>query len=130
MLHPRSLWLACLLGPWAVACTEGPGEEGCTLEYVPGVIVDVEDPAGEPIPAATVTYSDEDEADQACGELGRFQCAGLGRITVRAEAPGYEPAEETVDVELSEDGCHPATERVTLVLVPADGGTSGGTEGS
>ncbi len=99
-----------------VACE--PEEVNCDLMAAASVSLTVVDEAGDVIPGATATYSDDGAAPIACDDFGQ---SGLvcgyevaGDLLIRAEAPGYEAAEQTVTVLAGE--CHVIGEAVTLTL--------------
>lgn len=104
-----------------VACEETE----CTLEAAGSVNVTVEDELGDPIVDATVTYSTDEVTDEACENMGGenvWVCGWEvdGDITVTASAEWHDTAEETVTVELTEDGCHVVPEAITLSLLMLD----------
>ena len=107
------------------------GAGGCSLIWIPSLVVFVEDESGAfvPVPTGSATYrvpgADEMEIE---GE-GRFLeqplavggPAGLTEISVFVD--GYEPQTVAADVTFTEDGCHPETVSRVMTLQPApDGG--------
>ena len=93
-------------------------QQDCTAIAAVSVSVTVVDTDGYAVDGATVTYLAED-ADEpvACEEMsGTFLCGYevSGDIVIRAEAPGYQPIEQTVFV--GEDECHVQGESIELVL--------------
>lgn len=98
----------------------------CTEEARASVQVTLEDDGGNFPNGVSVTYEPAGEEERPCdfaGTSGEAVCGYEvdGEITVRATAPGYGPAEETVTVGRTEDDCHVVTELVTLVLPAYDG---------
>lgn len=98
----------------------------CTEEARASVQVTLVDDLGGFPNGVSVTMQQAGQDEEPCSDFGT---AGVvvcgyeieGEITVRAEAPGHGPAEETVLVERTSDGCHVVTEEVTLVLPAYDG---------
>jgi len=100
----------------------GSEQQDCTAIAAVSVSVTVVDADGLPVDDAEVTYLREDaDESESCEEFdGTFLCGYevSGDIVVRAEADGYQPAEQTVFVAAGE--CHVDGESVELVLVPLD----------
>ena len=118
----------------------------CTADAAASVIVNVVDEEGEPLEGATVLWSvdggetqealcaessgddetseaedgDDDggDADPCSTYITTWEVEGTFEIS--AELEGYVSASTTVDVGLTEDGCHVDTETVDLVLVEDD----------
>lgn len=120
--------------------TRGPkvetGETGtiCTEIAVSSVVVSVVDPSGNPTVAESVSWSVDGSAPQPaecleepCTEwIAGWEVTGEVTVTGRY----YEVLEDTacwaededtqtVTVPLDEEGCHPVTQHVTLVLDPS-----------
>lgn len=98
----------------------------CTEEARASVQVTLVDDLGNFPNGVSVTMQQEGGDQLPCSDFGtggEVVCGYEleGEITVRASAPGYGPAEETVVVGRTEDGCHVVTEQVTLVLPAYDG---------
>lgn len=98
-----------------------PAEDG-----QPSVLIAVRTQMGEPLPGASVTYSAnggdfraatcvEDVALEACTDFkAGFEVAG--DFVIRVEKAGYEPAESTVTVGKTANGCHVETESIAVEL--------------
>lgn len=99
----------------------------CTEEARASVQVTLLDDLGNFPNGVSVTMEPAGQEEQPCSDFGTTNGEVVcgyeqeGEITVRATAPGYGPAEETVLVGRTDDGCHVVTERVTLVLPAYDG---------
>ncbi len=96
----------------------------CTQEEVVSVVVTVEDGEGDPIPDAAVSYVPRDQdwmAPEPCetADGHTFACGWEyhGIIDLWAEAPGYE--DQTGEVDVAFDGCHPLTGEYAFVLQPS-----------
>ncbi|OGQ20731.1 MAG: hypothetical protein A2138_23080 [Deltaproteobacteria bacterium RBG_16_71_12] len=98
----------------------------CTEEARASVQVTLLDDLGNFPNGVSVTMQQQGQDEEPCSDFGtggQVVCGYEveGEITVRASAPGYGPAEETVVVGRTDDGCHVVTEQVTLVLPAYDG---------
>jgi len=93
------------------SCIEGAAE--------PSVQVVVTDSVGTPLNDATVTWSDGGGAEP-CDLVGtNFLCGfdNTGTLTITGEAPGH--VSQSVEVNVTSDGCHAVTELLSLRLEPA-----------
>jgi hypothetical protein len=110
-----------------------PGGPACTDEARASVQVTVVDDGGNPVPSPTVTFtSAQNAAAQPCdtfpgsGDDTTFVCGFevSGDVTVHASADpvNYAPAEKTVTVAETDDGCHVVTQEISLTLQQIDGG--------
>ncbi|MCC7072412.1 MAG: hypothetical protein IT383_13875 [Deltaproteobacteria bacterium] len=98
----------------------------CTDEARASVQVTLVDDLGSFPNGVSVTMQQQGQDEEPCSDFGTAGTVVCGyevegEITVRAEAPGHGPDEETVLVERTPDGCHVVTEEVTLVLPAYDG---------
>jgi hypothetical protein len=98
----------------------------CTEEARASVQVTLVDDLGNFPNGVSVTMQQAGQGEEPCSDFGtdgQVVCGYEieGEIAVRASAPGYGPAEETVVVGRTDDGCHVVTEQVTLVLPAYDG---------
>lgn len=128
MIRIPRLFTAPLLSLAALgltACLGGMGAPGigvdCTAMAVASVQLTVVDEAGQPVADAVARFdSGEGLEDCESWEPGEFVCGWEreGRIDVFVEAPGYAPAEATVDVQA--DVCHVQTETLLVELEPVD----------
>lgn len=143
----RTLLTTLALGAFALGSgcifyfpTHGPkvetGETGtfCTDIAVSSVVVSVVDPSGNPTAAQSVTYTvdggDPQPAEcmnEVCSEWvagyeqeGEFSVTGRYYAELEDTDCWMEDSDtQTVSVPLDEDGCHPVTQFVTLVLDPS-----------
>ncbi len=102
----------------------------CTEEARASVQVTLVDDLGAFPNGVSVTMQRPGQDEEPCSDFGTEGTVVCGyevegEITVRAEAPGHGPAEETVVVGRTDDGCHVVTEQVTLVLPAYDGQLGG-----
>lgn len=98
----------------------------CTEEARASVQVTLVDDLGNFPNGVSVAMQQAGQGEEPCSDFGTDGAVVCGyeiegEITVRATAPGYGPAEETVVVGRTDDGCHVVTEQVTLVLPAYDG---------
>lgn len=100
----------------------GCGDEavGCTMEARSSVTVKLVDGTGAPVTDATVTFSVEGGAAEACENLlmdGSYTCGyeRSGAITVTA-TKGADMKTQTVTVTMTDDGCHVVGQSITLTL--------------
>lgn len=102
----------------------------CTEEARASVQVTLVDDLGGFPNGVSVTMQQEGQDEEPCSDFGTAGTVVCGyevegEITVRAQAPGHGPAEDTVLVGRTPDGCHVVTEEVTLVLPAYDGQLGG-----
>lgn len=101
-----------------------PDDSGimCTEEARASVQVSVSGADGAPEPAAVlVEFSQDGEIFEACEAIDdQFVCGYevAGELVIRASAEGFAPAEQVVEVEMTDDGCHVETQMIELVLEP------------
>lgn len=113
--------LICLSGALAVGCGS-LGEHACTAELRWSVLVRVLDESGTAVTGARVTFSVAGGAVQDCQALSdSYVCGGeqAGHFAVAADKMGYDQAQGSVTVELTDDGCHVAGKQLVLQLVPS-----------
>ncbi len=126
----KSLLVATAVALALLACLPGcelAGPVACTEEARASVQVTLEDDLGAFPNGVSVTMQPAGQDEVPCSDFGNTTGEVVcgyeieGDITVRATAPGHGPAEQTVTVGRTDDGCHVVTERVTLVLPSYDG---------
>jgi hypothetical protein len=113
--------LICLAGALAVGCGSF-GQHECTSELRFSVSVRVLDESGTAVTGAHVTFSVAGGAVQDCEALSDFYACGgeqVGHIAVVANKMGYDQAQGSVTVGLTDDGCHVAGKQLVLQLVPS-----------
>ncbi len=116
-----SRWLLLAFVPGCIFVIKDPP---CTDLAAVSVTVIVEDDLGVVVPDATVTWREGAGPAEACQswgpEDGEFACAFevAGDLTIRVEAAGYAPFEQTVTVRADE--CHVIGRTITAVLSPPD----------
>lgn len=115
-----SRWLLLAFVPGCIFVFKDPP---CTDLLAVSVTVTVEDDSGVVIPDARVTYRVDDGPVQACdawGGDGSFACGfeESGAFTVRVEADGYTPFEDSFTV--ARDECHVIGRAITASLIPMD----------
>jgi len=132
----RRFHLLCLLLASALATTGmagdctglnlpgTPGGTVCTQIAVPSVILDLVDENNDPIPLASIRFRINNGPWIEGGCDGN--CTGLvlifervGAFNIEVAAPGRIPAARNLTIQIDAAGCHPVTERRTIVL-PAD----------
>ncbi len=115
----RSLFLFAL--PLLFGC---PVQETvCTLDYRSSVTVYVYDQANTPLEQAEVRYRVDDGDWAACELLsGGFVCGWelSGAFDIDVSAVGFDPQLLELDVGSTEDGCHVASETVSVFLEALD----------
>jgi len=116
----RAFLVFLAAGSLLVGCTTE--QEDCTAIAAVSVAATVVDADGHPVGDAVVTYLAEGaDTPETCEEIDDTFLCGYevsGDILIRAEADGYQPAEQTVTV--TEDECHVNGEFVELVMYPLD----------
>ncbi len=93
----------------------------CTEIAVGSVSLTVVDEGGEAVAGATVTYTVDGGEVLACDDLaeGQWVCGWevAGSIQVTVAMDGYETHTETVDIGMTDDGCHVVGEVLDVVLL-------------
>lgn len=89
----------------------------CTRLYAASVVLTVEDADGNPVDDYTAEYSVDGGPAEPCDE-GTCGYEAAGSFSIVVDAVGF--AEQTIQVEVSEDECHALTESVTVALQPVD----------
>ena len=110
-----------------IACTP-KDEKACDTMAVASAQLTLVDESGAAITGAAVRYEFDDGSggvtEQDCEEWnpGEYICGWeiAGELRVSVSAPGYEDAELTLDVGLTDDECHVETVIETLTLTALD----------
>jgi len=95
----------------------------CTTEEMPSVLLSLVDHQGQRIPGAFAEWGrpDTDSQGQPCEELGADLVCGWeqsGTLEIFADAPGYRPWLQNIEVEAGV--CHVQTRYVEVVLEESD----------
>jgi hypothetical protein len=101
----------------------GPGGGGtaCAEYAASSVTVNLIDESGAPIADATLSFSVDGGASQSCESFGdgTYVCGWeqAGSIAITAEREGFRSTTETVEVGMTEDGCHVEGQVLDITLV-------------
>lgn len=109
--------------PGLLLLAAGCPEDGvdCTTEARVSVTVTLTAAGGGDLSEAQVTWETADRGPEACENYGDDWLCGWevsGEILIRAEAQGYQAAEETVTV--TEDECHVESQSIDIELQPVN----------
>lgn len=121
LLLVSMLPVVCAMGGDCSGFDFNPGGQVCTTIAVPSVVLNIRDAQGRVVPSATASYriNNSQVFQGFCnGSCGNFTLAFelVGRFNISITALGLQRRDIVVDVAADEEGCHPVTEQVDVVM--------------